>query len=437
MPGGASSTLPDAVGGRRLTAMPIQFPINRRTALQRFGALAVLPLLGAAKRKPLPVAAIVTEYRNNSHADVIIGKILEGWKQDGGPGPDLTVAAMYTDQVPKGDMSRALARKHGFPITKTVEEAITLGTDRVQVAGVLSIGEHGDYPYTPDTKQHMYPRRRFFDAITATLRKAGKVVPVFNDKHLAYNWKDARHMVDTARRMKIPFMAGSSLPVAWRLPAATLPIGSEVEAAVGIGYGGIESYGFHALETLQSLTERRKGGETGVASVRLAKGEAIWQTQRDGFWTMELLQAALVAAQIKTSGAALKKQLTDGTVFYLIEYRDGLKAAVAMVNGIGNQFGAALKLRGTAKPFANWYWLQDGKPYGHFAHLLRAIEHMVHTGQPAYPVERTLLTTGILDRVMHSQMLGGKKLDSPELAIKYKPADWTFANRDGGFPLPK
>ena len=77
-----------------------QLSINRRTALQGLGALAAFPLLGAAKREPLPIAAIITEYRNNSHADVIIGKILEGWQQDGGAGPDLKVAGMYTDQVP-------------------------------------------------------------------------------------------------------------------------------------------------------------------------------------------------------------------------------------------------------------------------------------------------------------------------------------------------
>src|SRR5436305_11964044 len=100
----------------------------------------------ADKREPLPVAAIVTEYRRNSHADVIVGKILEGFDQDGGAGPALRLAALYTDQVPATDLSRDLARRHGFRIARTVEEAITLGEDRVAVAGVLSIGEHGDYP---------------------------------------------------------------------------------------------------------------------------------------------------------------------------------------------------------------------------------------------------------------------------------------------------
>ena len=410
--------------------------ISRRTALQGLGALTAIPLLGANQRKPLPIAAVVTEYRRNSHADVIIGKILEGWRQDGGDGPALRVASMFTDQVPVADMSRGLAKKHGVPIVKTIEEAITLGTGKVQVAGVLSIGEHGKYPYTPDTKQHMYPRRRFFDGITAAFKKAGKAVPVFNDKHLAYAWEDAKHMYDTARAMKIPFMAGSSLPVTWRLPAEELPMGSEVEAAVGIGYAGLESYGFHSLETLQCVIERRKGGEVGVRSVQAVTGDAIWQAQRDGFWRMDLLRAALAATGNEITEAELKAKL-PATHFFLLEYRDGFRTAVAMLSPFSRQFATVLKLPGQAKPLANWFWLQDGKPYGHFEHLARAIEHMVHTGRPAYPVERTLLTTGILDRVMHSVLHKGKKYATPELAIKYRPVDWPFANENGKHPLPK
>ncbi|MBI1904522.1 MAG: hypothetical protein HYS13_25780, partial [Planctomycetia bacterium] len=220
------------------------------------GAAAWLPRSALAQekaektnREKLPVAIVATEYRKNSHADVIAGKILEGYAQDGGRGPDLRVASIYIDQFPESDMSRDLAKKHGFLLAKSIEEAITLGGKGVAVAGVISIGEHGNYPYTPDTKQHMYPRRRFFDAIVAALEKHGKIVPVFSDKHLAYNWDDAKHMYDTARKLKIPFMAGSSLPVAWRSPEQSLPLGANVEAAILNGYGGLESYCFHALES--------------------------------------------------------------------------------------------------------------------------------------------------------------------------------------------
>ena len=408
--------------------------INRRRFLgQTAGGLLLAggsPLLGGEqpRRAPLPVAAIVTEYRTNSHADVIVGKILEGYDQMGGPGPDLRLVSLYTDQVAKKDLSRDLAKKHGFRIAKTIEEAITLGGDKVAVAGVLSIGEHGDYPYTKDTQQHMYPRRRFFDAIVAAFRKYRRVTPLFNDKHLAYAWSDARHMVDTARVMKIPFLAGSSLPVAWRRPALTLPRGCNLTEALAVGYGGLESYGFHALETLQCMVERRQGGETGVAAVQAVRGDEIGRAQKAGRWSPELLEAALATTPAPPKGRP--KELHKNAVFFLLEYRDGLKAAVAMNTGQASEFAFAGKLRGEAKPLATWFRLQDARPFGHFAHLLRAIEHTVHSGRPAYPVERTLLTTGVLDALMHSHAEGGRLVKTPELAITYEASDWGYAQGD-------
>jgi len=149
---------------------------------------------------------------------VIVGKILEGYRQDGGPGPDLELVALYVDQVPPQDLSRSLARKHGFRLARSIEEALTLGKDRLQVRGVLSIGEHGRYPREPRTGQVMYPRKRFFDQIVQVFRRTGQVVPVFNDKHLSYDWAGAWAMYRTAREMNVPLLAGSSLPVAWRVP---------------------------------------------------------------------------------------------------------------------------------------------------------------------------------------------------------------------------
>tara|TARA_B100000029_G_scaffold66719_5_gene59600 strand:+ start:1714 stop:2961 length:1248 start_codon:yes stop_codon:yes gene_type:complete len=384
----------------------------------------------AAARRKLPVAAVVTEYRNNSHADVIVGKVLEGWRQDGQAGPDLRLVSMYTDQVPKGDLSRGLAEKHRFPIVKTIEQAIRQpgGDDRIE--GVLSIGEHGNYPYTKKTRQHMYPRRRFFDEIVAAMQKAGRIVPVFSDKHLGWKFSDALHMVKTARKLKIPFMAGSSLPTCWRYPSLTLERGVEIEEAMAVGYGGLEAYGFHTLETLQCMIERRKGGETGVGAVQAVSGDALVKARKAGRWSQELLEAALgsLPAKFRTKqaiGPAAEKHATA----YLMEHRDGLRSSVVMANGFNNQFCFAAKLKGRKEPVAVWFRLEEGKPFGHFEHLLRAIEEMFHTGRPAYPVERTLMTTGVLDRVMHSVAEKGRRYETPELAFQYQPTEWGFANK--------
>src|SRR5947209_15248964 len=152
--------------------------------------------------EPKRVAAIVTEYRRHSHADVILSKILEGYFHDGRDLPHLRLVSLYVDQFPGGDMSRALAQKHGFTICDSIEGAVTLGRKEVAVDGVLCIGEHGKYP-TNARGQILYPRRRFFEAVADVLARYRRSVPVFNDKHLATTLQDARWMFDRAAELSI------------------------------------------------------------------------------------------------------------------------------------------------------------------------------------------------------------------------------------------
>jgi hypothetical protein len=388
--------------------------------------------------QPKKVAAIVTEYRRWSHADVIVGKILEGYNYDGGAGPNLKLVSMYVDQTPPKDMSRDLAKKHGFTIYPTIEDVLTLGGAQFAVDGVLCIGEHGTYPKNAKG-QILYPRRRFFEEVTNVFMKTKKSVPVFNDKHLSATWDDARWMYDKARELFVPFLAGSSVPLTWRRPPLQLPKNSPLVEAVQVGYGPFEGYGFHALEGLQCMAERRQGGETGVKAVQCLQGEEMWEALDKGRWSKSLLEAALalVPAHAKGDYRALTVRAKDAGVF-LIEYRDGFQAAVAMPNGWihegdGGAFTFAGRLKGQDKPVATHYYLQQPDPFGHFAYLVKAIDSMIQTGHAPYPVERTLLTTGILDAVMTSKAEQHRRVATPHLEIKYQPTDWPFATD----PVPK
>lgn len=387
------------------------------------------------------VAAIVTEYRRFSHADVIVGKILEGYEHDGGAKPDLQVVSMYVDQFPEKDMSRDLAQKHGFRITPTIAEALTLGGNRLAVDGVLSIGEHGKYPQN-EKEQTLYPRRRFFEEIVKTFEQCKQVVPVFNDKHLAAVWDDAKWMYDKARELFIPFMAGSSLPVTWRVPPLTLPKNCRIEEALALGYGPTEGYGFHTLEVLQCMVERRRGGETGVKRVQYLPHDSMWKPFDEGRLSRELLEAGMERIPGRIPGDYRQMCSRDKTAgIFVVEYRDGLRGAAVMLNGCvvegkSAAFAFAARLADEPKPLTTHFHLQSEWPFGHFGYLVRAIEHMIRTNHPAYPVERTLLTTGVLDAGMTSRHQQAKVIETPHLDIRYEGSDWPFAPAPPPAPRP-
>jgi hypothetical protein len=388
--------------------------------------------------EPKKVAAVVTEYRHWSHADIIVGKIVEGYLHDDKERPNLKLVSLYVDQFPKEDTSRALAKKYGFKLCDSIEAALTLGGKELAVEGVVIVAEHGKYP-TNARGQVLYPRRRFFEEVCKVFERTKKSVPVFSDKHLAATWADSKWMYDRSRELFLPFLAGSSVPVTWRRPELKLPRGSELTEALVLCYGPTEGYGFHALEGIQCLAERRKGGETGVKAVQYLGPEEMWKALDQGRWSKDLLDVALklvtahANADLRTSTS---KNAEAGVM--LIEYRDGFRAAVPMLNGWvyegdGGAFIFAGKLKGQDKPVATQFYLQNFDPFGHFIALVKAIESLIQTGHAPYPIERTLLTSGVVDAIMISKAEKNRRVETPYLDFKYQPTDWPFATD----PIPK
>jgi hypothetical protein len=394
-----------------------------------------------ASTGPRLVAAVVTIYRPNSHADVILTKILEGWKHDGGPGPALKLASIYIDQPEGSQLGLELCRKHNVPVFETIEKAVTVGGRSIPVDGVLSIGEHGNYPVNA-VGQQLYPRKRFFQEITDAFVKYGRVVPVFNDKHISTIWEESQWIYDRARALKVPFMAGSSLPVTYRSHPIDIPLGSQIQSAVGIGYSGLDIYGFHALECYQSIVERRARAERGVKWVQCLEGQAAWKAIDAGWVANDVAEAVYeivpklkqqIREDAQTDWEKLRSESKRGRstqrirddrnpVLFQFEYLDGFRGTLFMLPS-ALLTGIAVKVKGKSVMATGFEERQEPR-YPHFAYLLKAIESMVHTGRPAYPVERTLLTSGILDRALNSRAQGGKRLTTPELAISYRPTDY-------------
>ncbi len=381
----------------------------------------------ACAAPPKRIAAIVTEYRHNSHADVIVGRLLQTYTlDDKGKQPNLKLVSLYTDQVPKNDTSRKWAAKYGVPIYETVEEALTLGTGKLAVDGVLLVAEHGQYPKNA-TGNTIFPKRRLFNEVQKVFRKTGQVAPVFVDKHLADNWADAKWLHDTAKELKIPLMAGSSLPVLWRYPPVDVKRGAKLEEIVAVSYHTLDAYGFHALEMVQCLAERRAGGETGVKQVQTLSGEAVWEAMDKRLFNQTLLADAL--KRLKRSPITHQphkrlRELVKSPDLFIIEYRDGLKAYIITINGAASEWVVAWETAMGEKQ-STTFWTQEARPYMHFTHLVKGTEKMFHTGKPTWPAERTLMTSALLDALLISKSKNGIVVPTDYLNFNYK-TDWDW-----------
>jgi extradiol dioxygenase family protein len=393
-------------------------------------AAGSLPLLGglaqaAPKRRPR-VAAVYTVCTYRSHAHVILENFLgpflfNGKKTD----PGVDVVSIYADQRPGGDMTPAILKQYGLPVFKTIDEALCVGGKELAVDAVLSIGEHGSYPRTK-LGQTMYPRKRFFDEIASTMKRADRFVPVFNDKHLSYRWDEGLMMYETAKELGIPFMAGSSVPLATRRPALELPPGQVIDEAVAIHGGPLESYGFHGLELLQSMVESRKGGETGIASVEFLEGEAVWNAAKAGRWSIDLARKAMNAEL----GKPLKNlrevpgEDVQPTHAFLVNYLDGTKATVLRVGKNDTRWNFACRMNGEPTIHATSFYVGPWQNRNLFKALSHAIQHHFIHGTAPYPVERTLLVTGALESAMRAAQTPGTLLKTPHLELAYKPRDY-------------
>jgi hypothetical protein len=383
------------------------------------------------------IAAICTTYFKYSHAQHIVDRFLDGYGWNGTHHyPPMDLVSLFVDQVNDRDLSRErLARHPEVKSFKTIAEALTLGGDKLAVDGVLLVGEHGSYPRN-EKRQTKYPRYEFFNEIVKVFRSSGRVAPIFSDKHLSWNWAWAKEMYDTAQQMKIPFMAGSSLPVTWRTPQVEMPAGARITEAMNVCYGGVDSYDFHGLEVIQCMVERRRGGETGVKWLQAYRGDKFWEALAQKVWPRELMEAALcrshtLAGTVLPNDQALQKLVRD-PVAYRYEHTDGLKCTMLLLGGLVRDFTFAAYVNGAREPWSTQMYLPmpDGRTTlaNFFSPQMNNVEQMFLTGKASYPVERTLLTTGLTAAGVDSLFADQKRLETPHLAaIKYQPAkDSTF-----------
>ena len=386
--------------------------------------------------KRLRLAAVVTAYRRYLHPQHVVDRFLEGYGVNGEyHHPAMDVVSLYVDQRGEGDLFPERLKRHpGMKLYPTIAETLTLGTGKLAVDGVVVVAEHGTYPLSENGIM-MRPHYEFFEQITKVFRASGRSVPYFNDKELSWKWEWCKRMAEVSHELKFPFQGGSSLAVTWRVPSVEMPLGSPVREALSVGYGPMASYDFHGLETIQCMVERRKGGESGVEWLQTYRGEAFWKAHADGVWSQALIKAALSrSATLRQSDQTFAdalptmeqmKLLVPDPIAYHYQHRDGLRSTMLLMSGMVRDFTFAATIDGQAKPFSTQMYLPmpDGRTTlaSFFTPLVSNAETMFLTGKAQYPVERTLLTSGLLIAGVESERQG-KRIETPNLAaVQYQP----------------
>ncbi|MGH9325487.1 MAG: hypothetical protein ACRD2B_02170 [Terriglobia bacterium] len=382
------------------------------------------------------LAAAVTSYKKYMHAQHIVDRFLYGYGWRGTYHyPAMDLVALYVDQQGVGDLTYERAESHpSMKVYPSIEEAVTQGTDKLAVDGVILVGELGNYPFN-EKGQEEHPHFRFFEQIVAVYRTSGRSVPMFNDKQLSWKWDWAKQMYDTSQQMGFAFQGGSSLPVTWRIPSIEMPWGASIREALCICYGGVGSYDFHGLETIQCMVERRRGGETGVEWLEAYRGDSFWKAHEKEVWSRDLFRAALARSHTLSPGRAgftnvfptvdEMRVLAKDPVAYHYQHADGLRSTMILMDGLVLDFNFAATVEGQSKPFSTQMYLPmpDGRTTlaDFFNPLVYNMELMFLTGKAQYPIERTLLTSGLVIAGIDSLFNGQQRIPTPHLAIRYQP----------------
>lgn len=417
--------------------------LDRRHFLAAAATMFASPLHAATtvRRSAKPrIAFLGTVVRKHSHAQHFLDRHTLGYTWNGAwQDPRIEVASVYVDQFPEEDLARSRIARHKLKLFPSITEALTCGGEKLAVDGVVIIGEHGDYP-TNDKGQKRYPRYDWFKQVIRVFEDSGRSVPVFNDKHLSTNWNECVEMVEDSRRLDFAFLAGSSLPITRRLPSIDMPYDSALKESVCVAYGGIDSYDIHALETAQCMSERRRGGESGIRQVHALRDEKLWArlSEADRDATRELIASALTRSHnLPVEGGFPTNRVTfewaretfPKAVGYLIEHVDGFLTTMLLVEGL-RDFNYAGMLESGQIISCQMYLPMPGHgstTADFFNPLAHHVETTVIEKKTPYPIERTLLTSGMVIAGVESLHAGQTPFATPKMNVQYRaPMESTY-----------
>jgi len=371
------------------------------------------------------IAFLLDEFGAASPAQQLLDRFLIGYPRDG---------AMRKLERSKVSAYLAVSAEANFGMRQEEFQLVVASTAEQAVAGADAVVIVSRRPGTLANEAFL----------RIALEQAPEGAACFVHGVLANSLASARSFAAKAASRRIALLAGTPLSVTWRLPEMNLPLGTPLTEALIVvqvnpvaiqatppsppaTLGGAE---LQALDGLLPVIERRRGGESGIRSVRYLEGKSIWRAGEKSLWSWPLLAAALSRSHTPQGDAVLDGRTQDlaglGLVpklarnprGWLLDHRDGLRTAILVLDGVVADFNFAVRLQRGDVLSAQLFRAPPPAEH-HFSRLAAAMEDFFRDGPRPWPVERNLLIAGLLEIFRKPSSLSGQRVEVPELSIAY------------------
>ena len=221
----------------------------------------------------------------------------------------------------------------------------------------------------------------------------------------------ARRVLELAAKRKIQLLAGTPYATSFRLPEIELKLGTPLTHALIVVQGPPLDAELDALQGLLPVLERRRNGEAGVRRVRQLRGAEVWAAGEAGEWSQRLLASALSRSNTPQGdpekdgrtqdlfGLGLVPKLARDPRAWLLDHRDGLRAAILVLDGVVADVNLAVEMRGGEIYSTQLY--RPPLPADHnFRRLAAVIEDFFRSGKAPWLTQRDLLIAGLMETMV-------------------------------------
>ena len=228
---------------------------------------------------------------------------------------------------------------------------------------------------------------------------------------LAVTLAGANRLHSTAVERKVLLASGTSVTTTFRLPDVDVSESATLTEALIVVQGARPLAELSAMEGLSGVIAHRRGGESGIRSVRRLDGRDLWRAGDKGEWSWPLLNAAISRSNTMQGdaltdartqdlvGLGLVRKLARDPRGWIIEHRDGLRSTILVLDGVIADFNFAVGSRDGTVTSAQLY-RPPAPNRSEFDRLAGVLEDFFTTRKAPWLFERSLLVSQFMENVV-------------------------------------